>query len=204
MANVAYERTPEIRKKISEAIKASYIRNPNKKIEASRRRKGVKMNKDFGESISKALKGRKLSKEHIDNRTKSQKGLKRSKETLLKMKNSRSGEKCPFWKGGVSPINKLLRGSLEYRNWRESIYERDNYTCVQCGERGGKIDPDHIISFASIIEKVKFEQGVDRLYDKCINYPLLWDINNGRTLCRSCHKKTDTYGRPKNINKIIL
>ena len=22
----------------------------------------------------------------------------------------------------------------------------------------------------------------------------LWDTNNGRTLCRDCHRKTDTYG----------
>jgi len=31
----------------------------------------------------------------------------------------------------------------------------------------------------------------------------LWNINNGRTLCIGCHKKTDTYGRPKTKNPWI-
>ena len=27
-----------------------------------------------------------------------------------------------------------------------------------------------------------------------IDLKKLWDINNGRTLCRDCHMKTDTWG----------
>lgn len=74
------------------------------------------------------------------------------------------------WKGGTYGTERHSdMGRIEYKNWRKSVYERDNYTCVWCGERGGKLNADHIKDWAS--------------------YPMLrYDVNNGRTLCRECHK----------------
>lgn len=43
-----------------------------------------------------------------------------------------SGEKHPNWRGGITPINKAIRTSLEYKLWRTAVFERDNYTCVWC------------------------------------------------------------------------
>lgn len=80
-----------------------------------------------------------------------------------------------LWKGGVTPIYKKIRKSPEYIAWRTSVFERDNYTCIWCGQNGKELNADHIKSFA--------------------HYPeLRFDISNGRTLCVTCHKKTDTYG----------
>lgn len=31
---------------------------------------------------------------------------------------------------------------------RSEVFERDNYTCTYCGERGGKLECDHIIPVA--------------------------------------------------------
>lgn len=73
------------------------------------------------------------------------------------------------------PENKIIRKSFEYKLWRESVFERDNYTCVECGTRGGELNADHIKPFA--------------YYHK-----LRFDINNGRTLCVACHRKTSTFG----------
>ncbi len=98
------------------------------------------------------------------------KGTKRSEETKDKMR----GKNNPSWKGGVTPINMKIRNSKEYKIWREAVFERDNYTCRFCGERGGKLNADHIKPFAYFPE-------------------LRLAIDNGRTLCVSCHKKTDTY-----------
>jgi len=85
-----------------------------------------------------------------------------------------SGSNCHFWKGGITPINKAIRNSLEYEEWRKSVFERDNYTCQICGKVGDYLNADHIKPFA--------------------HYPdLRFDLNNGRTLCFECHKKTDTY-----------
>jgi hypothetical protein len=115
------------------------------------------------------------------------KGRKLPLETRAKMGNARRGIHRPesairrgsnsnLWKGGVTPINILIRSSFEYKQWRKAVYERDNYTCQECHERGGKLHPHHIKSFS--------------------DYPeLRFDVSNGVTLCESCHKKTPNYGR---------
>lgn len=85
-----------------------------------------------------------------------------------------------FWKGGICEQNKIIRQSMEYKLWRTAVFERDNYTCIWCGEKSKKgksleIQADHIKPFA--------------------DYPeLRFAIDNGRTLCRDCHKTTDTFG----------
>ena len=85
-------------------------------------------------------------------------------------------EDNPNWKGGTSPINSLIRASTEYRLWRLDVFERDKYTCVLCGKKGGDLQADHIKPFAYFPE-------------------LRFDRKNGRTLCIKCHRKTDTFGR---------
>jgi hypothetical protein len=96
-----------------------------------------------------------------------------------------AGANCKFWKGGISTQNELERKSVKYKNWRTSVFERDNYTCVICQKSGCEIHADHIKPFSTHLE-------------------LRYDINNGRTLCVECHKKTDTFGGKmlKNGNKI--
>jgi len=102
------------------------------------------------------------------------KGKKHSKKTRIKMSKSHSGSKCNLWKGGITPINTKIRNSIELRLWRDSVFERDNWTCQECGQIGGKIQDHHIKSFS--------------------RYPnFRFELDNGITLCKECHKKTDTY-----------
>lgn len=86
------------------------------------------------------------------------------------------------WKGGVTPINEKIRKSLEYKQWRNAVYKRDNYTCKICGAKNTYLNADHIKQFAIYPE-------------------LRFDVNNGRTLCVTCHRKTNTWGgvRIKNL-----
>lgn len=72
--------------------------------------------------------------------------------------------------------------SPEYKLWRKSVFERDNYTCIECGQIGGILNADHIKAF-SLFPDLRF------------------DIKNGRTLCVNCHKKTDSYGVKLNKRK---
>lgn len=90
-------------------------------------------------------------------------------------KHSVRGRRHWNWRGGVTHPNRLLRRSLEYRAWRTAVFERDNWTCVSCGTRGGTLHADHIRPFAY--------------------YPALrFEVSNGRTMCVPCHGQTDTYG----------
>ncbi len=85
------------------------------------------------------------------------------------------GENNPNWKGGITPIYKKIRESLEYEEWRTKVFERDLYTCQECGEIGGYLNADHIKPFAFYSE-------------------LRFELSNGRTLCVPCHRNTPTYG----------
>lgn len=117
--------------------------------------------------LSEALKGKKKSPEHIKNIVLSHKG---------KPKLDRRGDKHWNWKGGISVPNKQFRKTIEYKLWRTAVFERDNYTCIWCGDNsGGNLEADHIKPFC--------------------DYPeLRLAIDNGRTLCEDCYKTTDTYG----------
>ena len=102
---------------------------------------------------------------------------------LLGKPNGRTGAKNNMWKGGKSSPNEKFRKSVSYKLWRKAIFERDDYTCKLCLIRGGKLNADHIKPFAYIPE-------------------LRLALDNGRTLCEDCHRKTDTYSRRYKPNKI--
>ena len=105
-------------------------------------------------------------------------GWKLSEETKKKLSEIHKGSRNYSWKGGVTPLRVKIWHSPEYKLWRRSVFERDNYTCVFCGKRGGRLAADHIKSFREYLE-------------------LRFLIDNGRTLCKDCHFKTETYGKWK-------
>jgi 5-methylcytosine-specific restriction endonuclease McrA len=130
-------------------------------------------------AMKKARKDKKPSRITIINSIKSRIGKKLSIEHKKKISESLKGEKCYLWRGGINNINDTIRKSLEYKLWRIAVFERDNYTCIWCGKRSKKgikviLNADHIKPFAFFPE-------------------LRFAIDNGRTLCDECHKKTNTY-----------
>ena len=119
-------------------------------------------------------------KRHLKENHKGNTGGKWSADQRLRFSLKSRGENSRNWKGGVTEKNKLLRRSFEFKQWRESVFIRDDFTCVFCGVRGGEIHPDHIKPFA--------------------DYPeLRFELSNGRTLCAPCHRKTDTWGARRKV-----
>lgn len=100
-------------------------------------------------------------------------GKKHTKETRAKMSGAKNGN----WRDGASKKNDLIRKSVEYLDWKASVFVRDNRTCTWCGSKDN-IEADHIKPFSTHPE-------------------LRFDVSNGRTLCHDCHTKTDTYGNSK-------
>lgn len=88
---------------------------------------------------------------------------------------SRRREDCPFFIDGRHSGKTPIKQSYDYKMWRKAVFERDDYTCQFCKQRGGELQADHIKP-QSVFPELRF------------------DISNGRTLCRPCHQKTPTWG----------
>jgi len=89
-----------------------------------------------------------------------------------------------------------LKACSQYSSWRLSILQRDNFTCVKCGQTGGILDIDHIRFYNRILSEFldkykEYDPIKDKeiLFELALSYKPFWDINNGRTLCRECHKQ---------------
>lgn len=96
--------------------------------------------------------------------------LKKGHQTWNKgLEGYMAGEKNSMWKGGITPLVRKLRASTAMKLWRKAIFERDNYACGECGNRGGKLNAHHVKHFSTYPE-------------------LRFIISNGMTLCESCHE----------------
>lgn len=167
----------------------------------SEAQKGKKHSEETKRKMSEWHKGKQFSKKHLNNLSKA-----------LKRNPKISGKNSYLWKGGKTHWRDRIRNSIEYKQWRTTVFERDDYTCMFCSARNGNgkavnLQADHITPFSKILDKIIFEQGIENIFEKAMKYELLWDINNGRTLCEPCHRKTDTYGfqnEDKSIKQIVL
>lgn len=75
---------------------------------------------------------------------------------------------------------RAFKRTTKYKAFRREMYERDSYTCQHCGAKSGNgkrcdLELDHI---------TPVWEAPDRIMDP----------SNVRTLCKPCHRKTDTFG----------
>lgn len=106
-----------------------------------------------------------------DSMTVESQGRRRESLSIAKTGVARTdrGELNANWKGNKSERRTAME-RLEYKVWRATVFKRDNYTCVLCHEQVRKMEAHHIKPWADHIE-------------------LRYDVNNGVTLCESCHDK---------------
>lgn len=160
---------------------------------------GHKTSEETKKKISKTLTGRKrppLTKEWKENISKGGLGRKASLETRKRISLAKRGSKNHFWKGGITPLRITIKQSYKYRQWRSDVFTRDGFTCQICRRKGGRLNADHIRSFSLIMADNKIKTLNDAL--RCEE---MWNINNGRTLCEDCHRKTDNFGNKGRIRK---
>lgn len=145
--NKGIPHSEETRKKISQHHIENGVLSPSQK--------GYTHTEATKQKISKSQMGNTFSK-----------GIKWSEESRRKITKVKSHQELEWGK---------FRECREYREWRTAIFERDNWTCQDCGEKGKRLHVDHI--------------------KKWSEYPeLRFELSNGRTLCESCHKLTPNYG----------
>lgn len=102
------------------------------------------------------------------------------------------GDKHPNWKGGITPVRHLIRTNEKYNSWRICVLIRDGRECVRCGSKK-ELEADHFpISFARLLR----ENEIDSI-QKALACKALWSAKNGRTLCKTCHKRTKNWGNRK-------
>jgi len=77
------------------------------------------------------------------------------------------GKNHPNWIEDRSKLKGRLRP--EMTAWRKSVFNRDKYTCQECGQIGGKLNAHHKAPYSLFAF-------------------LQYDVNNGLTVCEPCHK----------------
>ena len=117
------------------------------------------------------------------------KGKSCSKKTKQKISEAKKGKKRPpfseEWKNNLSkarkrnnqgynpnlPVKYRINRRLipGYSDWVQAVFNRDDYICQCCSERGGKLHAHHLESYSD-------------------NPQLRITLENGITLCKKCHK----------------
>ena len=133
--------------------------------------------------------------EHSSLMKKKMKGRKLSTASRQKMAAAKRGIIGPEHNKWIEPdkrkgtLNKNIRRLKEMKEWRQKVFEKDNYTCTSCGKRGSYLHADHIKPLHFLLIKYKILKPSD-----AVKTPEIWNVENGRTLCVPCHKLTKTFG----------
>lgn len=166
-------RTKELNRIKNPNLVSRGIRSKEFRENISLRKYGNTLSEETKDKLSKSMQGKNLG------RPISEKQKNQISKTLMGIPTGRSGPLSNLYIDGRHKNNYSERqvafNSSEYKIWRKSIFERDNYTCQMCGQRGGDLEADHIIPWAQSIE-------------------LRYELSNGRVLCIKCHRQTPTYG----------
>ena len=94
------------------------------------------------------------------------------------------GSNSSKWIDGKSLERDRIRLGTELKEWRKSVFIRDNYTCQHCGDKK-EIQAHHIEEWAKCEEK-RFE------------------LSNGVTLCIVCHGKVHNRDFTKRNKKFCM
>lgn len=156
-------------------------------------RLGYKLTEEHKRKVSLALTGRKLSEEHKKNVGKAMSRILKGRSIFSRHKPDCKCCYCRNWPI-ISPLSEAIRKIREYIDWRFAILKRDNFTCQNCGSKK-PLEVHHIkpfsVIFREFIQKYSQFSPIEEkeiLIRLAASYDEFWDIDNGQTLCVSCHE----------------
>ena len=172
----------------SEAIKTQWENNNERKIQASINAKIHLDRKEIRGKIHKTQQ----TQEYRIKQSECKKGNKNGMYGVV-------GDNHPNWNSNRTHEERVKeRKTLCDAKWRNGVFERDNYICKCCSYDKGNILVAHHLDSYDVHADVRY------------------DVDNGITLCKPCHKKFhSTYGYgnntkeqyiefEKNIKKVAL
>lgn len=215
----------ESKRKKSESIRKYYVNggvSPMKgqklsqehKNKISKALKGKIVSIETRKKLSKASIGRRHSNETRKRLSKARKkyfmnggigcnkGKHFSVETKEKLSKSHIGimakEKHHNWKGGITPLIRQIRNSIEYKKWRKKVFQNNYYTCQKTKIKSRKnIVVHHIKNFSKILKENNIRTMKDAT--NCLEF---WDVNNGIVLLKEIHETFHRiYGRNDNTKE---
>lgn len=131
----------------------------------------IKRGKELTESFDKPIKSK---KNRVVPNGMSMKEYMQTKEYKRKISKANSGKNNGMYKKELSDEHRVkTRGMFGYKKWSKEVRERDNHTCKICGKAKddvGMMVAHHLDSYDTHEE-------------------LRLDLDNGITLCNSCHNK---------------
>ena len=170
---VSKPKSEEHKRKIREGNKGKMV-SEDTKIKMSKAAEGRVCSEETCRKISESHKGK------YDGKNNPFYGRKHSIESRKKISKAGIGNKYNWKFDKTDEERQDDRSYPEYAEWRNLVYERDNYTCQKCDIPHGKLNAHHVESYST-------------------NKELRLDINNGITLCKKCHKEFHhRYGKSGN------
>jgi hypothetical protein len=153
---------------------------------------GLNHSEETKKRISETMRGHKISEETKKRISKSLMGVKNprwgkslSEEAKKKLSLQRRGEKSHKWKGGKTKFEDCIYNSYKHRQWKKAVFQRDEETCQKCGSKK-MLSAHHLKSISSFVEKFSM-----KTLDEVLGCVELWELDNGQTLCKKCHREIE-------------
>lgn len=204
---------PEFRRKLIERNKKMSL-DPEWRLKNKESAKKRSKNPIWRDNVKNGLKKlfsnpeyRQKHKEDMQRITKTQKWKNSHKKSIQSYNWKLKQMECViggFWYGNVSytddDLITSIRHSVEYNNWRNSVFKRDGYRDFLTEEcDSGNLRAHHLKPFIKILEENNIQT-----FSQALKCEELWDIDNGITLLDSNHKELHNKYGYGNYDQITL
>jgi DNA-binding CsgD family transcriptional regulator len=95
---------------------------------------------------------------------------------------SNRGPRNPSWKGGITPLAKIIRTSAQYLDFRNECFRKASYCSELTGNKYNNVNMHHIVDFAFILNNLTDHDD----WSAC---SYLWNVQNSIVVSEEEHKE---------------